>query len=102
MFPFSAIQNVLPFYPSKENYRNIFWLHFATKDLIYFNDYKGHWPEFSAKKVYLPPVDLCEKFGEHVKEMMIEKYNLEKQNQNLQKTRDILIPQLVGGRVEVK
>ncbi len=102
MFPFSAIQNVLPFYPSKENYRNIFWLHFATKDLISFNDYKGHWPEFSAKKVYLPPVDLCEKFGEYVKEMMIEKYNLEKQNQNLQKTRDILIPQLVGGRVGVK
>lgn len=101
MFSFSTIQNVLPFYPSDENYRNIYWLHYATKDLVSFNDYKGHWPEFVAKKIYLPPVNLCDKFGETVESILVEKFKIEKQNNSLKKTRDLLIPKLVGGKIKL-
>lgn len=97
MFPFSTIQNILPFYPNDENSQNIFWLHWATKDLIKFNDYKGHWPEFIGKKLLLPKKELCEKFGEIIKPMIIEKYKLEKYNNNLCQTRDLLLPKLMGG-----
>jgi type I restriction enzyme S subunit len=102
MHPFSAIQNVLPFYPSDKNFRNIFWLHWATKDLIEFNDYKGHWPEFIAKKLLLPPVEICENFGNLIKPMMILKFKLEKTNNNLRKTRDLLLPKLMSGEIEIK
>lgn len=49
-----------------------------------------------------PPLNLIEKYSEIVNDYISEILSLQKQNQNLQKTRDILIPQLVDGRVEVK
>jgi type I restriction enzyme S subunit len=63
-FPFSAIQNVLPFVPSPSLPRNIYWLHWATNGLVVFNDYKGHWPEFVSKRLIIPPADLCQRFGD--------------------------------------
>jgi len=101
LFPFSAIQNVLPFYPSEENYRNIFWLHYATKDLIEFNDYKGHWPEFMQKEVLVPPTELAEKFGNKIKSLVVLSYRLELENQNLRQARDLVLPKLVGGEIRV-
>jgi len=100
VYPFSAIQNVLPFIPNDD--RSIVWLHWATKDLIKFNDYKGHWPEFMAKKLIVPTTDLTKKFGSLVGEYVAMRYKLQKENQTLSKTRDLLIPQLVTGRRELK
>ena len=100
MFPFSAIQNVLPFVPVDE--RNIYWLHFATKDLISFNDYKGHWPEFMTKKLVVPSVEMTKRYGSQIQENIISKYKMEKMNESLKKYRDLLIPQLVTGKLEIK
>ena len=102
LFPFSAIQNVLPFYPSEEKHRNIFWLHYATKDVIEFNDYKGHWPEFMQKEVLVPSVELAEKFGNEIKPLVVLSYRLELENQNLRQARDLLLPKLIGGEIEIK
>lgn len=101
LFSFSAIQNVLPFYPAEEKFRNIFWLHFATKDLISFNDYKGHWPEFMQKRLVVPTVEIADKFTEMIKPDVILSYQLELANQNLRKTRDLLLPKLVTGEIRV-
>ena len=101
LFPFSAIQNVLPFYPSEDKYRNIFWLHFATKDLIRFNDYKGHWPEFMQKKLVVPTADFANEFVETIKPSVILSYKLELANKNLRQTRDLLLPKLVTGEIRV-
>ena len=101
LFPFSAIQNVLPFIPNKENFRNIFWLHYATKGLVKFNDYKGHWPEFVNKKLIVPPPDICQKFGEIVKPIVIQIYKLQRQNANLRQTRDMLLPKLISGKIDI-
>ena len=100
-FPFSAIQNVLPFLPHPEKHRNIYWLHWATKDLVELNDYKGHWPEFMSKEFPLPPAALCEKFGEFIKPMVQLTYRLDKRNQNLHQTRDLLLPKLISGEIDV-
>ena len=100
-FPFSAIQNVLPFLPHPEKHCNIYWLHWATKDLVELNDYKGHWPEFMSKELPLPPASLCEQFGEFIKPMVQLTYRLEKRNQNLRQTRDLLLPKLISGEIDV-
>jgi len=101
LFSFSAIQNILPFYPLEEKYRNIFWLHFATKDLIKFNDYKGHWPEFMQKKLVVPTTEMTSKFAEMIKDHVILSYQLGVENQNLRQTRDLLLPKLVNGEIRV-
>jgi type I restriction enzyme S subunit len=101
-FRFSAIQNVLPFVPSPERYRDIYWLHWATKDLVAFNDYKGHWPEFMSKQVLLPPADLCAAFGRIVKPMVQQTFSLERRSKNLRRTRDLLLPKLISGEIEVE
>jgi type I restriction enzyme S subunit len=100
VYPFSALQNVLPFIPKDD--RDIFWLHWATKDLIKFNDYKGHWPEFMAKKFIVPCIDLTKKVGAIVGQYVMMKYKIETENKTLSQARDLLIPQLVTGRREVR
>lgn len=98
-FPFSAIQNVLPFVSNLERHRDIYWLHWATKDLVKFNDYKGHWPEFMSKQLLLPPADLCAEFGRIVKPMVQLTFSLERRNANLRRTRDLLLPKLISGQI---
>jgi type I restriction enzyme S subunit len=100
-FPFSAIQNVLPFYPNPDHYRNIYWLHYATKDLISFNDYKGHWPEYMGKKVVVPTIQVAEDFGSHIKPNILLVFKLQKKCKNLSKTRDLLLPKLISGELDV-
>ena len=100
-FPFSAIQNVLPFLPHPEKHRNIYWLHWATKDLVDFNDYKGHWPEFMSKELPLPPAAICEQFCEFIKPMVQLTHSLGKRDQNLRQTRDLLLSKLISGEIDV-
>jgi len=100
-FPFSAIQNVLPFYPNPDHYRNIYWLHYATKDLISFNDYKGHWPEYMKKKVVVPLAQIAENFGGHIKTNILLTLKLQQKRKNLTKARDLLLPKLISGELDV-
>lgn len=100
-YPFSAIQNVLPFVPNPDRYRNIYWLHWATKDLVEFNDYKGHWPEFMSKTLLLPSEELCDYFGDTVKPISKLIYNFERSNIILRETRDLLLPKLISGELDV-
>lgn len=97
--PFSAIQNVIPFRPKNPN--NIYWLHWATKDLIKINDYKGHWPEFMGRKVRIPTEHLQKQFGSLVKDIVVYIHTLKKKNENLKKARNLLLPRLILGEIEV-
>jgi type I restriction enzyme, S subunit len=100
-FPFSAIQNVLPFVPSPSLPRNIYWLHWATNGLVVFNDYKGHWPEFAAKSLVVPTADVCQRFGDFVAPLALQILKLERAIENLRRTRDLLLPRLLSGQITV-
>jgi type I restriction enzyme, S subunit len=100
-FPFSAIQNVLPFVPSPALPRNIYWLHWATNGLVVFNDYKGHWPEFAAKNLVVPSAGLCQRFGDFVAPLSRRILKLERVIDNLRRTRDLLLPRLLSGPVNL-
>lgn len=101
-YSFSAIQNVLPFKPNNELPSNIFWLHYATKDLIEFSEYKGHWPEFSKKLLYYPGEALTEQFGLKVKPLLLQITQLDKINRNLIASRDRLLSRLMSGKIDVE
>ena len=98
-FPFSAIQNILPFVPSPSIPRNIYWLHWATNGLVVFNDYKGHWPELAANTLVVPSADLCQRFGDFTAPLSRRILKLERAIENLRRTRDLVLPRLLSGQV---
>jgi type I restriction enzyme S subunit len=100
-YPFSTIQNVLPFLPNPERISDIYWLHWATKDLVEFNDYKGHWPEFMSKDLPFPKTEVCSIFGNFAKPIVQNCHRLEEKNTNLRQTRDLLLPKLISGELNV-
>ena len=63
MYPFSAIQNVLPFIGGD---LNTLWLYFATQGKQEFVEYKGHWPDFVIKQIVKPDSRLAEIFSEKI------------------------------------
>ena len=95
-YPFSAIQNVLPFHPSPLLPRNIYWLHYAMNGRLVLNDYKGHWPEFAALLVIVPPAEVCQRFGAFVAPLSLEILKLEQAVELLRRTRDMLLPKLLS------
>lgn len=99
--PFSTIQNVIPFKSSKLFSRNIYWLQFATNGLVKLNDYKGHWPQFAASKVLVPPIDVAAQFGKIVAPLLQLCFILARKNTNLRTTRDLLLPKLISGELDV-
>jgi type I restriction enzyme S subunit len=101
-FSFSAIQNVLPFVPHPSVVRNIYWLHWATNGLVVFNDYKGHWPEFAAKSLVVPSEGVCQSFGDFVAPLSRQILKMERLIDNLRATRDLLLPRLLSGQIEVE
>ena len=101
-FPFSAIQNVLPFTPHPSVARDIHWLHWATNGLVVFNDYKGHWPEFAAQQLVVPSEDVCQRFGVFAASISLQTLKLEKRIQNLRTTRDLLLPRLLSGQIDLE
>jgi len=63
-FPFSAIQNVLP-YIGASGYPTLY-IYFLTKNKVRMQEYKGHWPEFEQQMFAMPPVELAENFSKFV------------------------------------
>lgn len=82
--------------------RNIYWLHWATNGLVVFNDYKGHWPEFAAKDLIVPPAAFCQWFGEFAAPLSQQILKLERQIHSLRRTRDLLLPRLLSGQIDVE
>jgi type I restriction enzyme, S subunit len=101
-FPFSAIQNVLPFVPSTTTRSNIFWLHMATNRAVELSEYKGHWPAFVTKRIYYPGFELTQLFGDIVAPFFKQKFQIENANEVLRKLRDLTLPRLISGKLSVE
>ncbi len=56
----------------------------------------------SEYKLNVPPIEIQKSFSDTVENMLLLQEKLSVENRNLQQARDFLIPQLVGGRVEIK
>ena len=56
----------------------------------------------SEEKIVLPPEKIREKFEHLVSPLFDEIYSLGNQNQNLRQARDLLLPKLVTGDIEIK
>ncbi len=57
---------------------------------------------FLSLKFILPNIELCNRYNLIVSNLHQEKVNLDNQNQNLTKQRDLLLPRLMSGKLKVQ
>ena len=97
-FPFSTIQNVLPFVGKGVE---TIWAYYATVDKQGFVEYKGHWPDFIQHKIVVPKGPLCIAFTNLVKPMVARMSLATTASQALSELRNALLPRLISGEVRV-
>lgn len=99
---FSLGENVIPFTTCDNSVVNEYWLFYATHKLIKTEEYKRHWGRFSSMKVLIPKIGLQNKFADIIVSLEKEKNKLKAENDNLTRQRDLLLPRLMSGKLEVK
>ena len=99
---FSLGENVVPFISADSSLIDAYYLFYATHKLISTEEYKRHWGKFVAMKILIPNMNLQKVFSERIKQMELYKENLAKQNSLLARRRDLLLPRLMSGKLEVK
>ncbi len=107
-FEFS-IKNVALFKPLEDFYSSYLYLHFSSPET--YNQMVKKASGTSQKFFSLnflrnldlmePPKDLLHKFDKMIKPLIEERSLLNKKNQNLCKTRDLLLPKLISGEIDV-
>lgn len=97
--PFSLSENVIPITSADET--SEIFLYYSLLGKIGTTEYKRHWSEFVAKKILLPTMELRMSFTETVKDNISQKELLWEANQNLARQRDLLLPRLMSGKLEV-
>ena len=58
--------------------------------------------DFKNADIVLPEKNIVERFNNIVEDMLFEKENLQQKNINLRKTRDLLLPKLISGQIDVE
>jgi len=96
-YPFSAIQNVLP-YVGINGYSTLF-VYYLTCGKIKMQGYKGHWPEFEQQEFVIPPQKLAEEYSVIIKPIIKKIVEVENENQKLAALRDLLLPKLMSGEI---
>lgn len=57
---------------------------------------------FNNANILLPETQLLTKFNNIVEAILLKKQNLQRKNENLRKTRDLLLPKLISGEIDVE
>lgn len=98
-FPFSAIQNVLPFVGKGVD---TIWVFYATYGKQSFIEYKGHWPDFVIHKIIVPDPKLTIEFSKLVHGLLKMTWVRDRESHSLASLRDALLPKLISGELRVK
>ena len=99
---FSLGENIIPFISKDTKQIDNYYLYFATHKLIVTEEYKRHWGRLSSMKILIPTIDIQQKFNKLIIKNEKMKKLLFVQNQLLTHQRDLLLPRLMSGKLEVK
>ena len=92
--PFSIGPNVIPFVASGN--LPLFYVYFLIRDLASTQEYKRHWIQLNSNEVGVTTNEIAERFHTFVQPIFEQFQLLQKQNQTLRRTRDLLLPQLLS------
>lgn len=99
---FSLGENVIPFKSKDIKLINDYYLFYSVHKLIVTEEYKRHWGRFSSMKILIPSIELQHRFCKHITYYEKLKQKLMSQNTYLTRQRDLLLPRLMSGKLEVK
>ena len=99
---FSLGENIIPYSTNNGLVVNNYYLYYATKNIITTEEYKRHWNRYINFKIFVPDIILQNKFTNIIKGIKQEIDRLEILNRNLAKQRDLLLPRLMSGKLEIK
>ena len=99
---FSLGENIIPFISKDTKQIDNYYLYFATHKLIVTEEYKRHWGRLSSMKILIPTIDIQQKFNKLIIKNEKMKKLLFIQDQLLTRQRDLLLPRLMSGKLEVK
>jgi type I restriction enzyme, S subunit len=96
--PFSVGPNVVPFRaePIPTTY-----CYFLIRGLIQTREYKRHWNDLAKKTVAVAPPSVAREFSTAVETNLAMQSVLEDANRQLRSTRDLLLPKLISGEIDV-
>ena len=97
--PFSLGENVVPF---KGLDIDTYYLYFSVHKIIKTEEYKRHWGVFTSKKILIPTEDLQNNFAQIVQPIQQQIDIIYKSQILLKRQRDLLLPRLMSGKLEVK
>lgn len=97
--PFSLGENVVPF---KGLDIDTYYLYFSVHKIIKTEEYKRHWGVFTSKKILIPTEDLQNNFAQIVQPIQQQIDIMYKSQILLKRQRDLLLPRLMSGKLEVK
>ncbi len=97
--PFSVGPNVVPFAAARE--LPTAYVFYVVNSLVQTQEYKRHWIPLNAKEVIVTDPVLAQRFASLIQPMLVEQATLRKAIRNLHRTRDLLLPRLLSGQVEL-
>ena len=95
---FSLGENIIP-YTSKGV--DLYYLYYSVYKIVQTEEYKRHWNLFVNKKVLISNNELQKSFRQKVIPIFKQIEILNKQITNLTQQRDLLLPRLMSGKLEV-
>lgn len=98
---FSLGENVVPFCTCNISEINTFFLYYSIHKMISTEEYKRHWGRLVNMKIFIPPLDLQRSYAEKTVPWLKLIELLRSKNQNLIKQRDMLLPRLMSGKLEI-
>jgi type I restriction enzyme S subunit len=63
---------------------------------------RANWNVLVKYPIVLPPSPILSRFNEFVQEIVLQIQNMIFRNRNLRQTRDLLLPKLISGEVDVE
>ena len=97
--PFSLGPNVVPFIAKDE--MPISYLFFGVSNLVETREYKRHWTELNNKEIAIGDPETREHFADFTSPIFEQIETLRQKNNNLRQTRDLLLPKLISGEIDI-
>ncbi|MEI6175807.1 MAG: restriction endonuclease subunit S [Verrucomicrobiota bacterium] len=99
--PFSLAENVVPFTPCA-SVESAYFLFHLVRDLTRTTEYKRHWTDLTTREILVPDGLLQKQFGLVAKQLHEQRTVLLETNRHLARTRDLLLPRLISGKLSVE
>jgi type I restriction enzyme, S subunit len=96
--PFSIGPNVVPFIAANIS---LYYLYFLVHELVETKEYKRHWTELIGKEIVYSHSPLVKRFDKYIKTILEQIEVLTGKNFILRQTRDLLLPKLISGELDV-